>query len=124
MKLKWIRIIALVIPFILNITYSQDIDELEEVPKFNWTKILNIPPGANKTTGLQILHFNPTNKPYDKDKNLILLTGTQHNTKAHPNNNTRIINKDYQLLCLLAKSDSIEKYYNIYSKEDFFLYYK
>jgi len=52
-------------------------------------------------------------------ENLILLTGTQHNTKAHPNNNTRIINKDYQLLCLLAKSDSIEKYYNIYSKEDF-----
>jgi hypothetical protein len=52
-------------------------------------------------------------------ENLILLTGTQHNTKAHPNNNTRIINKDYQLLCLLAKSDSIEKYYNTYSKEDF-----
>ncbi len=52
-------------------------------------------------------------------ENLILLTGTQHNTKAHPNNNTRIVNKDYQLLCLLAKSDSIEKYYNTYSKEDF-----
>jgi len=52
-------------------------------------------------------------------ENLILLTATQHNTKAHPNNNTRIINKDYQLLCLLAKSDSVEKYHNIYSKEDF-----
>ncbi|WP_294963238.1 restriction endonuclease [Sulfurimonas sp.] len=52
-------------------------------------------------------------------ENLILLTGTQHNTKAHPNNNTRMISKEYQLLCLLAKSDSIEKYYNTYSKEDF-----
>ncbi|KAB7887775.1 hypothetical protein [Poseidonibacter ostreae] len=52
-------------------------------------------------------------------ENLILLTATQHNTKAHPSNNTRNIHKDYQLLCLLAKSDSIEKYYNTYSKEDF-----
>ncbi len=51
-------------------------------------------------------------------ENLILLTPTQHLTKAHPND-TNIINKDYQLLCLLAKSDSIEKYNYIYSKEDF-----
>ena len=37
-------------------------------------------------------------------ENLILLTATQHNTKAHPNNKTQQINKDYQLVCLLAKS--------------------
>jgi len=42
-------------------------------------------------------------------ENLILLTATQHNTKAHPNNNTQQINKDYQLVCLLAKADTIEK---------------
>lgn len=42
-------------------------------------------------------------------ENLILLTATQHNTKAHPNNNTQIIDKDYQLVMLLAKSDTIEK---------------
>lgn len=42
-------------------------------------------------------------------ENLILLTATQHNTKAHPNNNTQIIDRDYQLVLLLAKSDSIEK---------------
>lgn len=41
-------------------------------------------------------------------ENLILLTATQHNTKAHPSNRTQQINKDYQLTCLLAKSDSIE----------------
>jgi hypothetical protein len=41
-------------------------------------------------------------------ENLILLTATQHNTKAHPSNKTQQVNKDYQLTCLLAKSDSIE----------------
>ena len=42
-------------------------------------------------------------------ENLILLTATQHNTKAHPSNKTQQINKDYQLTCLLAKADTIEK---------------
>ena len=41
-------------------------------------------------------------------ENLILLTATQHNTKAHPNNKTHQVNRDYQLVCLLAKADSIE----------------
>jgi len=42
-------------------------------------------------------------------ENLIKLTATQHYTKAHPSNKTDAINLDYQLVCLLAKSDSIEK---------------
>ena len=42
-------------------------------------------------------------------ENLIKLTATQHYTKAHPNNNTQVINKDYQLICLLAKSKTIEE---------------
>jgi hypothetical protein len=29
----------------------------------------------------------------------------QHNTKAHPRKKTQQVNKDYQLNCLLAKSD-------------------
>lgn len=41
-------------------------------------------------------------------ENLIKLTATQHFTKAHPNNNTHITNRDYQLVCLLAKSNTIE----------------
>lgn len=41
-------------------------------------------------------------------ENLIKLTATQHYTKAHPSNKTKDINLDYQLVCLLAKSDSIE----------------
>ena len=57
-------------------------------------------------------------------ENLILLTATQHSTKAHPNNNTRLIDKDYQLLCLLAKCSSIKESVEelqdgFYSKEDF-----
>lgn len=56
-------------------------------------------------------------------ENLILLTATQHNTKAHPSNKTQQINKDYQLTCLLAKSDSIEKSLKngefVYRKESF-----
>lgn len=42
-------------------------------------------------------------------ENMIKLTATQHYTKAHPNNKTKEINKDYQLTCLLAKADTIDK---------------
>lgn len=42
-------------------------------------------------------------------ENLIKLTPTQHFTKAHPKNKTDEVSKDYQLICLLSKSDSIEK---------------
>lgn len=42
-------------------------------------------------------------------ENLIKLTATQHFTKAHPSNKTKEVNLDYQLVCLLAKSDNIEK---------------
>lgn len=41
-------------------------------------------------------------------ENLIKLTATQHYTMAHPNNRTQIVNRDYQLVCLLAKSQTIE----------------
>lgn len=57
-------------------------------------------------------------------ENLIKLTGTQHYSMAHPNNNTNIINRDYQLMCLLAKADTIaESLENVgdkyYRKESF-----
>ena len=45
-------------------------------------------------------------------ENLILLTPTQHFTKAHPNNNTQIIDANYQRVCLLSKADSIENSIN------------
>lgn len=40
-------------------------------------------------------------------ENLIALTPTQHFNYAHPNGNTQAINKDYQHICLLAKSATI-----------------
>lgn len=59
----------------------------------------------------QVHHIFPENE-YPQIRahleNLILLTPTQHFTLAHTNNNTRYINKDYQKICLLAKSDSVE----------------
>lgn len=42
-------------------------------------------------------------------ENLIALTASQHLQKAHPNGNTRIINKDYQQICLLCKAENIRE---------------
>lgn len=52
-------------------------------------------------------------------ENLILLTPTQHFTKAHPQNNTNIIDIEYQKICLEAKYQSIQKFPDLYSLEDF-----
>lgn len=58
-------------------------------------------------------------------ENLILLTATQHYTQAHPNNNTHLIDPDYQKVCLLCKADSIEKNIRIngekYYRKDLFI---
>ena len=42
-------------------------------------------------------------------ENLIALTPTQHYTYAHPNNRTHLISKEYQYLCLVAKTGSIKE---------------
>jgi hypothetical protein len=58
-------------------------------------------------------------------ENLIKLTATQHYTKAHPNNKTDSINTDYQLVCLLAKSDNIERSIDkneLYYRKESFIY--
>ena len=56
-------------------------------------------------------------------ENLIKLTATQHLQKAHPNGNTQIIDRDYQCVCLLAKSKSVEDSLNkgelFYTKPNF-----
>jgi hypothetical protein len=43
-------------------------------------------------------------------ENLILLTSSQHRQKAHPKSNFHLINREYQLICLMAKSRTIEDY--------------
>lgn len=45
----------------------------------------------------------------DRLENLIRLTPTQHNTKAHPHNKTGVIDREYQYVCLIEKSYSIEE---------------
>lgn len=48
----------------------------------------------------------------DYVENLISLTPNQHFTMAHPNNNTAYIDKDFQYICLLAKTTTILEDYN------------
>lgn len=43
----------------------------------------------------------------DYVENLIVITPNQHFGMAHPNNNTQYIDKDFQYICLLAKSSNI-----------------
>lgn len=56
-------------------------------------------------------------------ENLIKLTAEQHLYHTHPKGNTQVIDSDYQCVCLIAKSDSIEKSLDLgeflYSKNDF-----
>lgn len=57
-------------------------------------------------------------------ENLILLTSSQHRQKAHPNSNFHLIDKEYQLVCFMAKSRTVEDYISahgdtFYSKKSF-----
>jgi hypothetical protein len=76
----------------------------------------------------QVHHIFPKSKfPQlaHRMENLIKLTATQHYTKAHPNNRTDSINPDYQLICLLAKSNSIERSLQkneVYYRKETFVY--
>ncbi|AJQ45670.1 restriction endonuclease Hin4II [Ureaplasma diversum] len=53
--------------------------------------------------------FPQSNYPDIADfiENLIMLTPNQHYSMAHPNNNTQYIDKDFQYLCLIAKTTRI-----------------
>lgn len=42
-------------------------------------------------------------------ENIIALTPTQHNNKAHLEGNTKKIDRAYQQICLLAKSGTIKE---------------
>ena len=59
----------------------------------------------------------------DCPENIICITPNQHFYRAHPNNHTQVIDRDYQVVCLLCKLDSIEINFregkNDYSLADF-----
>ena len=44
----------------------------------------------------------------DYIENLIALTSGQHLQKAHPEGNTQVIDRDFQYLCLICKTESIK----------------
>ena len=44
----------------------------------------------------------------DSLENLIALTPSQHYINAHPNNNTKYINREYQYICLVSKTGTIK----------------
>lgn len=44
----------------------------------------------------------------DCPENIICITPNQHLYRAHPDNHTQVIDRDYQIVCLLCKLDSIE----------------
>lgn len=57
-------------------------------------------------------------------ENLILLTSSQHRQKAHPRSNFQLVDREYQLVCLMAKSRTVENYIeengeSFYSKKSF-----
>ena len=59
-----------------------------------------------------IHHIFPKNEfPIIADyvENLIALTSGQHLQKAHPAGNTQVIDKDYQYICLLNKTENIRR---------------
>lgn len=61
----------------------------------------------------------------DYVENLIILTPNQHYSMAHPNNKTQYMDKDFQYICLIAKSTKIyldltfEKEDKFYDFEDY-----
>jgi len=77
--------------------------------KYSSSEVLD---GFNLGPAIHVHHIFPV-ATYPKLstylENLINLTARQHLEKAHPNGNTQLINRDYQCVCLLAKSESIEK---------------
>lgn len=75
----------------------------------------------------QMHHIFPESEFYEISgyiENIIALTPAQHYGEAHPNNNTRVIDKAFQQLCLIAKANIIESNIKeekevIYSFENF-----
>lgn len=57
-------------------------------------------------------------------ENLILLTSSQHRQKAHPCSNFQLVDREFLLVCLMAKSRTVENYIeengeSFYSKKSF-----
>ena len=49
-------------------------------------------------------------------ENLILLTSSQHRQKAHPKSDFHLIDREYQYMCLMSKSRTVENYITAYGE--------
>ncbi len=70
-----------------------------------------VPDSLGKGPADHIHHIFPRNefpelRPYPE--NLIKLTASQHLSKAHPGGDTHVVDREYQKICLISKSISIE----------------
>lgn len=78
---------------------------------------------SEQVPATQIHHIFPASEfPQISDfiENLIALTPNQHFAMAHPNNQTSYIDKDFQYICLLAKTTTImQDLQGIYSFENY-----
>ncbi len=52
---------------ICSLFFISQIQAAKEYQKFDWGKVLALPPGAGQVKGNQIMHFKATNKPYTND---------------------------------------------------------
>lgn len=102
------------------------IEKAKRLIRFRYNSVSEVSDEFSNGQATQVHHIFPkVDFPQIESylENLILLTATQHSTRAHPNNNTKEISKDYQFVCLLSKStsikDSLLKSDGFYSKEDF-----
>lgn len=73
---------------------------------------MKIPPVVTIKKNLAIHHIFPKSR-FPRIamyiENLIALTSAQHLQEAHPGGNTREIDKDFQYMCLICKTDRIKK---------------
>lgn len=77
--------------------------------KFN-NGLPEVKQNGENVNATQIHHIFPANEfPNIADfvENLIALTPNQHFSYAHPNNQTNYIDRDFQYICLLAKTNTI-----------------
>ena len=111
-KNAWVKFTITKAKKLIKLRHKKTSEVYDESEKVEATQVHHIFPKSDY----------PTIETYPE--NLILLTANQHYLKAHPNNNTQIIDKEYQLLCLLSKSTSIKESVEtlndgFYSKDDF-----
>ncbi|HBS47826.1 TPA: hypothetical protein DEO28_01630 [Candidatus Dependentiae bacterium] len=67
---------------------------------FDWNTVLHMPPGANIKVGNQILHFNPSNKPYLKDATATKFVNTHLSQAKKVESDAEALKMASDLVCL------------------------